>query len=88
MKEVNNETANQPEAYLFVVEDKPAGIVSPVFEQSSTAAACRVFRLKTLKDLPEGFDPLDLTLYLVGKRSGTIVQSLVPMPLMNGNEVT
>ena len=60
----------QAKSFLFVVEDIVAGEFSPVFEQSSIDAAKRVFLLKTLKQLPEGFDVRDFALHCVGSRIG------------------
>lgn len=60
----------KPDAYLFVVEDTVAEIFSPVFEQSSIAAAKRVFKHKTLKEIPEGVELDSFKLHLVGSRRG------------------
>lgn len=60
----------KPDSYLFVVEDTEAELFSPVFEQSSIAAAKRVYKLKTLKELPEGVNVESFKLHLVGSRRG------------------
>lgn len=78
---------NQDGAELFVVYDAAADICSPVFEQSSVGAARRVFRLKTLKEIPEGFDASDFSLWYVGRRRGVTLSSDIKLVAVGNEEI-
>lgn len=56
------------EAFLFIIKDVDGEMNSPIFEQSSIAMAKRVFKHKTLKDVPEGLDLATFELWCVGVR--------------------
>lgn len=75
---------NVPDAYLYVVVDGEADLCSPVFECPNDAVAIRNFRLKTVKEIPEGFDKSKFLLYRVGTRIMTDVVGEAPMLLTAG----
>lgn len=76
---------SKPTSLLFVIEDVVAEQFSPVFEQPTVAAGERIFKTKTLGEVPEGVPKSDFKLWLVGARFGlTFVMGSVL--LLNGAE--
>lgn len=59
---------------LYQVYDHVARVFSPVFEQSSDEAAKRVFRLKTMKEVPAEAEKADWLLFRVGTRKGYMIE--------------
>jgi len=68
MKDYRMPDGNEPQAFIFQIKDFDGEQFSPVFEQSSIGMAKRIFKIKTLKDVPEGIDLSSFELWLVGIR--------------------
>lgn len=59
---------------MFSVYDRGNDMCSPVFEAPNNAVAVQGFRLKTLRQLPDGYRKSDFSLYRLGVRAGLLIK--------------
>lgn len=59
---------------LFSVYDRGNDMCSPVYEAPTNAAAVQGFRLKTLRQLPDGYRKSDFSLHRLGVRVGLLIK--------------